>query len=404
MKSIICLLFSFCVFNSIKSQSWIQLTDYLGTERDDGISFVINNNAYCLSGLEVGWQCTKNGYVFDGITETWSNMASLPIGKERQYATGFSHNNKGYIFGGVNCSSVCLDDFWEYNPVTDSWVSLPNIPSLGRAGMSNFIIKNKVYIVGGRLTDGTISKEVWEYDFLTHLWVQKSDLPIPGMWRGAAFTIDTTGYICMGLNNSSSYNHYIYRYNYVIDTWTKISTVHLPDLIYTGTAICNKKACLYGGVDSLNTITNSLYIFNPLDSSVSINAGIPTFARKGGMAFSMNDVFYLTTGVTNSFRTKETWKNTGLVGIEENFVSSTLDVFPNPASSILNIEFSPSFEMPENHITIQIIDAFGQNVLFEKLNSQVSVFNINNLTSGIYFYKIIMGNTLIKSNKLIIQK
>ena len=90
------------------------------------------------------------------------------------------------------------------------------------------------------------------------------------------------------------------------------------------------------------------------------------------------------------------------VGIsEQEAIEGGVKIYPNPASSVLNIEFLAFNNEPA---TIQIIDAFGKNVLFEKLNSQVSVFNINNLSSGIYFYKIIMGNTLIKSNKLIIQK
>lgn len=399
MKYILFILFSFFLFNSIKSQSWLQLPDYLGTERDDGVSFVINNKAYCLTGLEVGWQCTSNGFVFDGSSETWSNMASLPVGKERQYATGFSHNNKGYVFGGVNCSSVYLDDFWEYNPITDSWTTLSNIPSMGRAGMSNFIIKNKVYIIGGRLTDGTVSKEVWEYDFSTHLWLQKNDLPFTGMWRGSAFCIDTTGYICMGLNNNSTYNHSIYKYNYVIDNWTKISNIHLPDLIYTETAICNKKACLYGGLDSLNNITNSLYIFNPLDSGVSINSGIPTFARKGGMAFSINDIFYLTTGVTNSFRTKETWKNTSLVGVEENFMSNTLDIYPNPNNGSFTLRLN-NFRSEE--LEINIINVDGKIVYKSQITNYLTQFDCG-LKHGIYIIKINgVKNKEILTKKIVI--
>ena len=121
------------------AQSWIQLPDFLGTQRDDGTAFVINNKAYCTTGLDI-YGCTNNGYVFDGATEAWSAIASLPAGKERQYAAGFSYNNLGYIMGGINCSNLRLNDFWQYSPTTNSWTALPNFPSMGRYGTSNFII------------------------------------------------------------------------------------------------------------------------------------------------------------------------------------------------------------------------------------------------------------------------
>ena len=132
------------VSSLLHSQSWIQLPDYIGNSRDDGNSFVINSKAYCVTGLENGWLCNRNGFVFDANTETWSNIAPLPSGDERQYAIGFSHNNIGYILGGINCNNITLNDFWQYNPTTDTWFQLPNFPNAGRFGMSYFIIKNKL--------------------------------------------------------------------------------------------------------------------------------------------------------------------------------------------------------------------------------------------------------------------
>ena len=85
-----------------------------------------------------------NGFIFDSSTETWSTMASLPLGKERQYATAFSYNGNGYMLGGLQCDNNCLNDFWQYSVSTNSWTALPNFPGSGRQGMVNFVIKNKV--------------------------------------------------------------------------------------------------------------------------------------------------------------------------------------------------------------------------------------------------------------------
>ncbi len=373
------LLLRFVIF----SQTWLQLPDFTGSERDDGTSFVINNKAYCVTGLETGWQCNRNGFVFDSNTEIWSGMASLPINSERQYATGLSHNNMGYVLGGINCNNTTLNDFWKYNPVTDLWLQLPNFPSAGRFGMSSFIIKNKLYVVGGKLIDETNLNEVWEYDFVTTTWNQKNNLPFT-MWRGAAFSIDTIGYACLGINNTG-YNHRIYKYNYVTDTWATISNITLPALTYVGYAVCNNKAILYGGQDSLNAITNAVYVFNPENETVLTHTGIPTFARKGTMTFAINDVFYITTGISANSRIKETWKNANFVSILETETATTnFKTYPNPANSMLNVKL----EMINEATSIEITNALGQLVFSTNTLTQNVTISINNLLSGMYYLSV----------------
>ncbi len=373
----------FIVFTlQLTSQSWVQLADFPGTERDDGVVFVINNKAYCLTGLDVGFQCTGNGFVFDGSTETWSGTLTLPNGNERQYATGFSYNNYGYILGGINCSNMCLNDFWKYEPISDIWTVLPNFPGTPRQGMCHFIIQDKVYIIGGKLADGTILKDVWEYNFTSANWTQKNDLPVNGIWRGSGFAINTNGYMCYGINNNQSYNHFMYIYNYITDSWTKIPGLTLPDKKYIGTAVSGNGAYLYGGQDSTGTITNSLLIFDSSDNSLLTKAGIPTFGRKGGMAFIINNSFYFTTGVTNTARVKETWKAANAVGLEELKETHTISIYPNPVETAFTISI-PGLKN-EN----AMVDIF--NIRGEKISSALVSENIDvkGLQAGMYFVTI----------------
>lgn len=395
------------------SQSWTQLTDFPGAARDDGADFVINNKAYCFTG--VSGSCNGDGYVFDGASETWSTMASLPPGTERQYAAAFSHNSVGYIMGGINCSGTKLNDFWQYSPTTNSWTALPNFPGTGRYGTSNFIIKNKAYIIGGTLANGLLTNEVWEYNFTAAAWTQKNNLPLNAMHRGSAFAIDTTGYICYGIDNNNAFNHYVYVYNHLHDSWRRVWNLILPSRFYVGTAVCNKQACLYGGVDSLNTITNNYTLFNPIDSSLSNLTGIPTMARKGGMAFSINNIFYLTTGYSSSnVRIKETWKNTALVGLKEHSSNEVqLKLFPNPATDALHIELelSAMLKVTNNIVTlnneayqdiyIQILNPIGELVYQSTLSNQQSSINIKQLNNGIYFVKLTKGSALLYSHRFV---
>lgn len=380
------ILFIFLFENSFAQVSWLQLTDFPGTERDDGSTFTINEKAYCISGLEVGWNCTANGFMFDTSTETWSAMASLPAGEQRQYATAFSYGNFGYLFGGVDCSGNALNDFFQYNPANDTWTTLPNFPGTGRQGMSNFIINNKVYILGGNTTNGTTLNEVWEYDFSNQTWTQKNNAPF-AMWRGSAFSFNNTGFMTMGYNGTN-YNHHIYTYNPNADTWQILNGIWLPALSYIGTAVAQNKVCLYGGADSLGNVTNTLYIFNPTDTSLTSHAGIPTFGRRGGMAFSANNAFYYTTGVTNSTRVKETWKTTNVVGVEKlEILNDELKIYPNPVSEILNVEWEM---MNGKEVKILIYDILGNTVIqHSSFNIPHSTaLNVRELKSGIYFLRV----------------
>lgn len=359
-----------CFAANMLSQSWVQLPDFPGTERDDGVVFVIADKAYCLSGLDVNFNCTANGFAFDGATETWSVMASLPAGKERQYATAFSDAGSGYVLGGINGSNVCLKDFLKYDPLSDSWTALPDFPGVARQGMSSFIINGNVYIAGGKLADGTILNDLWQYNFLTAAWTQKNDLPVSGMWRGSGFALGNVGYIAYGMNNSQSYNHHLYAYNTNTDTWAAVPGIQLPAKRYVGTAVCGNGTGLYGGQDSLGNIINELMVFDPLDNSLTWKSGIPTFGRKGGMAFSLNGWFYTTTGVTNSARVKETWKAVNMVGVEEKQESDHIRLYPNPSEDFIHLSGTTS---AREGAVMELYNSLGALVLSEPFSETLDV-------------------------------
>ncbi len=371
-----------CVAAKLLSQSWFQLPDFPGTERDDGVTFVINNKAYCLSGLDVNFNCTANGFVLDGATESWSVMASLPAGKERQYATAFTYGAYGYVLGGINGSNACLKDFWKYDPLSDSWTALPDFPGVARQGMSSFVIKGSIYIAGGKLADGTILKDLWQYNFLTAAWTQKNDLPVRGMWRGSGFAIDTVAYIAYGMADSQSYNHQMYAYQHQSDNWIQLPGISLPARRYVGTAVCGNGAGLYGGQDSTGNIINELMVFDPLDNSLAWKPGIPTFGRKGGMAFSLNGWFYTTTGVTNSARVKETWKAAGLVGMKERNEHERVSLYPNPAQDVITVSVAG---LTNEEAVVEVYNDLGELVLSGPFSETLDV---SALQPGMYLVRM----------------
>jgi N-acetylneuraminic acid mutarotase len=116
-------------FYPTNAQSWFQMPDFPGVERDDGASFVIQDIAYCGSGV-VPFVALGDFYAFDLLSESWDTISPLPTGQERQYAAAFSNDSLGFLFGGF--AGSFLNDLWQYDPATDQWTQKSAMPSVGR--------------------------------------------------------------------------------------------------------------------------------------------------------------------------------------------------------------------------------------------------------------------------------
>jgi N-acetylneuraminic acid mutarotase len=318
------------------AQSWTQLSNFPGSGRDDAAIFMINQKAYCVSGKSSN-NCERDMFVFDCTTESWGNAAPLPLGEERQYASAFSWNGKGYLLCGVECNNVLLKDFFQYDPVLDSWLGLPDFAGTARHGAHAVLLNNKAYLIGGY--SGSFLNEVWQYDLTNAVWMQKGNLPLSGFWRGSAFVINGKIFIAFGFTNNNNYNHHVYEYDELNDSWSMVNNIFLPAKRYVSSAVINNQLFCYGGQDSLNTITNSLIIIDVNSQTTTTLNGIPSIGRKGGICFSYNNQFYVTTGLDeNGVRTDENWRHDGVVWQSENeMVYETVVIYPNPSADNLTI-------------------------------------------------------------------
>ena len=134
------------------------------------------------------------------------------------------------------------------------------------------------------------------------------------------------------------------------------------------------------------------YTWSPLGSnsntvvvSPSISTNYVLIGSNDGICFPSTNVSILVTPCA--------------IGIEELYNSNQASIYPNPAISILNIEFNTVF----NHPIFKLSNAVGEIVIEKGLNNKVSKLNIEELPSGIYFYKIVNGATTIKVGKLVKQ-
>jgi len=81
--------------------------------------------------------------------------------------------------------------------------------------------------------------------------------------------------------------------------------------------------------------------------------------------------------------------------------NNNIILYPNPATGAFLIHIP--FDSFDSQITINIYNVNGNLVWHRELHSIDNNISLNNLNSGMYFYQLISGDEILKSDKLIIQ-
>jgi N-acetylneuraminic acid mutarotase len=378
-------LLGFCllVSSQLFSQNWQKIQDFSGTERDDAVSFTINNQAYCGTGLSPWFAEFADFYSFDFNTQSWTSIASLPIGKERQYATAFSNDTLGFVFSG-NKGNVFLNDLWMYNPTNNSWTQKTSLPAVGRNGSYSFVINNIAYIVGGKTANNTFLSEVWTYDIHNNLWEQKNDFPFGNFWRSSSKSIGDFGYLIFGADSFGNYSNRVYKYFAENDSWEFINEFPLTGRTYCSMEKLYNQLYVIGGVDSSFNYQNDFWTLDLENNLWTQLQSINTLPFKGGISFSVGNEIYYSTGINNqNSRLKETWKIANPTPSKELTSEEDIFIYPNPTESILKIEGSKKI------LAINVLNS-QQKMIINKQYLQNNIqLNISELSTGIYFLEII---------------
>jgi hypothetical protein len=83
------------------------------------------------------------------------------------------------------------------------------------------------------------------------------------------------------------------------------------------------------------------------------------------------------------------------LGLDDFILTKEMIVFPNPASDIISVKINPLL-LGQNY---KITDQLGRLILTDKLQSEITSVNINELPFGIYFFTI--GENKMQSFKVI---
>lgn len=387
------LFYSIFIFLSpqANAQFWQRITDFPSSERDDGISFVIDHVAYCGTGLNAGFSACGDFYALDMQTDNWTAVSSLPAFEERQYAVGFSYQDEGYLLGGINGSSN-LNDIWKYIPALNSWTFIDTFPFTGRNGSTSFLIDSIAYLVGGRTSSNLAINEVWAYNILQNTWLQKNNLPFGERWRASACSINNKGYLLFGKDNEDKFTNSVFEYDALLDTWTLISNFPEPSMAYVSAQVVNNNIVIIGGLDSLGNSSNKMIQYKIAENVWQNLENIPGDGRRGGMCFSNANSIYYTAGINqNNIRIKETWKSDNPTSVKKNENKIDCLLFPNPvkSSEFVNVYFGDFSKKIRNVMIYNVNGTLLKEFSFTAdLKQQLQLNFKNEFPCGIYYLKI----------------
>lgn len=74
--------------------------------------------------------------------------------------------------------------------------------------------------------------------------------------------------------------------------------------------------------------------------------------------------------------------------------------YPNPASNLFNIKLASN----STNVAVRIFNILGEEVLEQNLITGLNTIDLDEFTSGVYFYSILQNNKAIETKKLVVRK
>jgi len=367
-----------------------------------------------------GGVATKTCLRYNVNTDTWEYIAPLPVPMRVNAATKLG--DKLYTMGGFSAPfpSPALTDFYEYDVNTNTWSQMPDLPVPlffhGAEGFEDSLI----YIMGGIVYTPSRTEEWSDKTFLFN-WNNQSFrpatiLPIP-IASFAHSKYQNSFIINSGLKSETELSNSTFKGDIDLGNrqninWTQ-RTNHPLSLYASYSAPFPNGEIYSAGGSNTPDLTPVDYVFE-YDLNIDVyNSADPL--PVAGMAYSAgviniihsqndyNDLEIVTIVIAGGIIlgpaiTNQTWIFTDTVevsGLNEiiNIIPSSYSLsqnYPNPFNPSTTIQFS----IPEqSFVKLEIYNALGEKVstlVSEELGAGNYKYewNAENLTSGIYFYRI----------------
>ena len=204
----------FWKYNSV-SDTWVEIASLPAeaAAREGATAFSIDGKGYIglgSNGKQSGAaKFYKDFWRYDPATNQWEAIAEFP-GRDRKNGVSFVINGQAYVGAGrwfVTTDSNYLEDFYAYDPATGQWTTKEKVPQQGGASGVAFVINDVGYFGTGKYYVNGASRDTNKDDLFSYSseedkWTNTiTENSILFREEATAFVVDGKAYIGGGLNH-----------------------------------------------------------------------------------------------------------------------------------------------------------------------------------------------------------
>jgi len=202
--------------------------------------------------------------------------------------------------------------FQFYSSFANGWTQKADFSGVARHRATGITIGNKAYIGLGHYNGGgsnVLFNDWWEYDPASNSWSQKADYLGGDCYHAAGFTIGNYGYVGTGRTSvfGSTLVKNFYKYDPSTNSWSSIAdfggsarrgavAFTVNDFGFVGTGETNSGR------------SKSFYKYDPNTDSWTQVTSLPGASRTSAVGFSIENSGYVGTGNTSSGSTNDFWE------------------------------------------------------------------------------------------------
>jgi len=345
------------------------------------------------------------------LTDTWTTKSPMPT--PRASLSVCEVNDKIYAMGGL----TAMSEVEAYDPATDTWAKKSPLPT-GRDNISCCVVNGIIYAIGGMTSDDTVTI-VEAYDPATDTWMTKAPMSQP-RWNFASGVVNGKIYAIGGVLNypDSEGLSSVEAYDPATDTWT--AKTDMPTARGTlVSATVNDKIYVIGGaslewgVEDKDNYPRVTEMYDPATDTWTTLSDMPVSTVQGGACFHDGKI-YVMTG-------KKAWSNEVFKSAyvyDTGFGDTPTLVENEPTEFILSQNYPNPFN-PSTTITYQMdqpgmVNLVIYNLLGRKVatlvdevktpGSHAVIWNAEGFASGVYFYRIELGERKVVTQKMMLVK
>ena len=150
-------------------------------------------------------------------------------------------------------------------------------------------------------------------------------------------------------------------------------------------------------------IVISLFCFSGIQAQqTTLSSGGDATGSGGSMSFSVGQIVYTTYIGSNGNMAQgvqQPYEIMGVLGVDDlSGINLNLSAYPNPTTDFLNLAVN---DMNFKDVTYQLYNINGRLLLSKKLVNSNTEINLKQLSSAVYYLKIIKNHKLFKVFKII---